>query len=76
MPHKKQEKENTSEHITHSLQKLQEIVTWFEHQKEVNLEEGLQKVKEGADLIKHSKARLKELDNAFKEVEKDLDESK
>ena len=56
-----------------SLKKLEEIVNWFDVQKEVDVENGLEKVKEGVILIKASKARLKEVENEFEEVKKDLE---
>jgi len=64
------EKTNLSE----SLKKLEEIAKWFETQEEVDVEEGLKKVKEGAQLIKISKERLKKVENEFEEVKKGLDE--
>lgn len=64
------EKTNLSE----SLKKLEEISKWFESQEEVDVEEGLKKVKEGAQLIKISKERLKKVENEFEEVKKGLDE--
>lgn len=64
------EKTNLSE----SLKKLEEIAKWFESQEEVDVEEGLKKVKEGVQLIKISKERLKKVENEFEEVKKGLDE--
>jgi len=62
--------------ISESLGKLEEVANWFEKQKEIDVEEGLKKVKEGAVLIKELKARLKEVENDFNEIKKDLDEEK
>ena len=61
------------ESLGEQLKKLQQIVDWFDDQEEVDVEKGLEKVKEGAGLIKESKKRLKELENEFEEVRKDLD---
>jgi hypothetical protein len=58
--------------LTETMKKLRAIASWFEQQDEVDVEKGLEKVKEGALLIKASRARLKELENAFEEVKKDL----
>ena len=63
------EKTNLSE----SLKKLEKIVDWFESQEEVDIEKGLEKVKEGVKLIKASKERLKKVENEFEEVKKDLE---
>ncbi len=56
-----------------SLKKLAEIVEWFEKQEEVDVEVGLEKVKEGASLIKSSRERLKEIENEFEEIKKSID---
>jgi len=42
-----------------SLKKLKDIVDWFDKQEEVDVEMGLEKVKEGAGIIKESKKQLK-----------------
>jgi exonuclease VII small subunit len=62
------------ESLSKSLQKLEAISNWFDGQEEVDVEEGLQKVKEGASLIKSSRKRLKEIENEFMDVKKDLGE--
>ncbi len=61
-----------------SLKKIEAIISWFDEQKEIDVEAGLEKVKEGVVLIKSSKERLKELENEFKKVkaaglEKEID---
>ncbi len=58
--------------LTETMKKLRAIATWFQDQDEIDVEKGLEKVREGAVLIKASRARLKELENAFEEVKKDL----
>jgi exodeoxyribonuclease VII small subunit len=60
--------------LTESLKKLEEIVEWFESQQEVDVEKALEKVKEGATLIKASKDRLKKIENEFEEVKKELED--
>lgn len=64
----------TKNNISEQLKKLQKIADWFDEQEEVDVEKGLNKVKEGAELIKASKKRLKELENEFEEVRKGLDD--
>ncbi len=66
---KNMEKTNLSE----SLKKLEKIAEWFEAQEEIDVEQGLEKVKEGAQLIKISKERLKKVENEFEEVKRELD---
>lgn len=60
--------------INEQLGQLEAIVKWFESQKEVDVEKGLEKMKEGAVLIKALKSRLKEVENEFEEIKKDLDD--
>lgn len=60
--------------MSESLKRLEEIAKWFEMQEEIDVEEGLKKVKEGARLIKISKERLKKVENEFEEVKKELGE--
>lgn len=60
-----------------NLKKLSDIAEWLESQEqsdEPDFEEGLQKVKEAADLIKKSRERLTKITNEFEEVRKELDE--
>lgn len=60
--------------LNDSLKKLEEIVKWFESQKEVDVEVGLTKVKDGVKLIKESKERLAEIENEFEEIKKQVEE--
>jgi exonuclease VII small subunit len=66
----KPEKNNLSQ----DLQSLEKIVRWFESQEEIDIEEGLQKIRQGAELIQSSKKRLKEVENEFEEIRKTLDQ--
>ena len=59
--------------LKESLTKLNTIVTWFEEQEEVDVEAGLVKVKEGAELIKVCRKRLSEVENEFKEIQREMD---
>jgi len=67
MEKEKQQKINTA------LSRLEEIVAWFERQKNVDVEEGIRKVKEGAVIIKDLRTRLKKVENEFEEVKKSLE---
>ena len=64
----KTKKANISEY----LKGLSEIANWFEEQDEVDIEEGLEKVKEASVLIKQSRKRLEEIENEFEEVKKEV----
>ena len=59
--------------ITDSLRRLETIVSWFDEQDEVDVEEGLKRVKEGVALIKELNARIKSVENEFEEVKKGLE---
>jgi hypothetical protein len=62
--------------LSNNLKKLEEISSWFDNSKELDVEEGLEKVKEAVILIKESKERLKEIENEFEEIKKEIDEQK
>lgn len=62
--------------LSKNLKKLEEISSWFEDQKELNIEEGLKKVKNALTLIKESKKELQNVKNEFEEIEKDFEENK
>ncbi len=57
------------------LGKLEAIVAWFEAQEEVDVEEGLKRVREGAALVKDLKERMKGIENEFEEIKKDLSDN-
>lgn len=59
--------------ISDLISKLEKIVQWFDAREDVDVEEALKKVKEGAELVKALKSRLKRVENEFEEVKKDLD---
>ena len=58
--------------LTKSLAELGEIVSWFENQSNVDVEVGLEKVRAAAVLITASKTRLSEIENEFREIEKEI----
>ncbi|HRH27117.1 MAG TPA: exodeoxyribonuclease VII small subunit [Parcubacteria group bacterium] len=58
--------------LNETLKKLAGIVEWFENQSELDVEKGLENVKEGAELIKLSRERLVEIENEFKEIKKEI----
>ncbi len=60
--------------LTKTLKELDEIVRWFEEQEEPDVEEGLNKVKVGAELVKRARKRLGELENSFEEIKRQIDE--
>ena len=66
---KKQDKDS----ISQSLARLESIVQWLDDQEHVDVAEGLEKIREGAVLVKELRARLKEVENEFMEITKDLE---
>lgn len=58
--------------LSDNLKRLSEITKWFENQEEIDIEEGLKKVKEAAALIKVSRERLKGIENEFEEIKKEV----
>lgn len=56
-----------------SLKEIEGIINWFDDQEEIDVEAGLEKVKDGVALIKSSKERLKGLENEFKKVKEGLE---
>jgi exonuclease VII small subunit len=56
-----------------NLKSIAKIVEWFESQEELDIEEGLKKAKEAADLIKETRKILKESENQFEEIKKELE---
>jgi exodeoxyribonuclease VII small subunit len=62
----------TKQHTTiaQDLEELEAIAAWFESSEQVDVEEGLKKVKRGAELAARLKERLKEVENEFEEVKK------
>lgn len=62
----------TENNLKENLKKISEIVSWFESENDLDLEKALEQIKLGAKLVKESKEKLKEIENEFKEIKKDL----
>ena len=62
----------TENSLKDNLKKISEIVSWFESETDLDLEKALEQIKLGAKLVKESKEKLKEIENEFKEIKKDL----
>lgn len=68
------EKENPDgKNLSSNLKRLATITEWFDEQEDIDVEEGLKKVKEAVALIKASKERLKGIENEFEEIKKEVD---
>jgi exonuclease VII small subunit len=68
-------KEKEEKSLSESLKEINAIIDWFETQDEVDVEQGLEKVKTGAKLIKDSRSRLKDIENEFEVVKKELEKN-
>ena len=62
---KKQSDKSGQVNLNETLKKLASIVSWFENQSELDVEKGLEYVKEGALLIKSSRERLSEIEKVL-----------
>ncbi|MCE5223609.1 hypothetical protein LLG10_05390 [bacterium] len=58
--------------LTEILKELEKINSWFDQQQEIDVEQGLEKIREGIRLVKASRIRLKEIENEFEEIKKEL----
>jgi exodeoxyribonuclease VII small subunit len=59
--------------FTESVIKLEEINSWFQNE-DIDLDEGLYKLKAGNELIKKCRVRLKEVENEFIKIKKEFAE--
>ncbi|MBD3238211.1 MAG: hypothetical protein GF332_01030 [Candidatus Moranbacteria bacterium] len=66
-------KKSNKKNLKQSLLQLKKIAQWFEEQEQVDVEEGLEKVKQGTVLIKECKQKLEKVENQFNELRKNLE---
>lgn len=57
-----------------SITELEEINRWFQEE-EVDLDEGLKRLKRGKDLIQKCRDRLKSVENEFIKIKEEFNES-
>jgi exodeoxyribonuclease VII small subunit len=57
--------------FTASIKTLEEINNWFQNE-DFNLDEGLQKLRLGKDLIKKCRGRLQEVENEFVKIKQEF----
>jgi hypothetical protein len=77
MAKKTKNEQPTADHkpnLKQYIEDIKKISDWFEQQEEIDLEEGLNKIREAGDLIKLSKDRLVEVENEFKEIKEKIEE--
>lgn len=54
--------------FTNAMKELEELNAWFQRD-DIDLEEGLHKLKRGKELVAFCQARLKELENEFQLIQ-------
>ena len=59
--------------FTASIKTLEEINSWFQNE-DFNLDEGLQKLKLGKELIKKCRGRLQQVENEFVKIKQEFGE--
>jgi exonuclease VII small subunit len=69
----KESKETNS--FKNHLKEISEILEWFDSQEELDVELALEKITKASALIKSSKQRLVQIENEFKEIKKEVEES-
>lgn len=57
-----------------SLKQLEAITEWFDQQEAIDVERALEKVKEGARLLRLSREKLKQVENEFHVIRKELEQ--
>lgn len=57
-----------------SITELEEINRWFQEE-DVDLDEGLKRLKKGKDLIKQCRKRLKSVENEFIKIKDEFNET-
>jgi len=56
-----------------AIKELEEINNWFQNTDEIDLDQGFKKLEKGKDLILSCKDTIKEMENKFIDVKKELD---
>ena len=62
--------------LNKNLKRLSEVSDWFNNRKDIDIEADLNMVKEASMLIKESRGQLKEVENTFEEIKKDIENEK
>ena len=64
---------NNDFNLTQALKQLEEINHWFQEE-DIDLEQGLEKLKKGKDLIKQCRQRLQNVENEFLKIKAEFAE--
>ncbi|WKZ27386.1 MAG: exodeoxyribonuclease VII small subunit [Candidatus Paceibacterota bacterium] len=71
-PSSKKKQSADKDSLATSLATLEEIVQWFSAQDTVDLEEALKKTRQGAELISSIRGRITDIENEFRDLEKEM----
>ena len=63
---------NEDKNLQDTLEELKEIITNLEESEDVDVEAGLEQVKQGAQLVKQARKRFGELENEFTDIKEEL----
>jgi exonuclease VII small subunit len=63
----------TDQNFSQNFRQLQQLVAWFEQQRDIDVEEGMLKAKLAAELIQRCSHRLSQLENEFTAIKQELD---
>ena len=64
-----------AKNLSKNLKRLSEISEWFTKQEDVDIDGGLKMAQEASMLIKESREQLKDVENSFEEIKKDMEEN-
>lgn len=64
---------NPEQNFGKLMRQLQTIVDWYDQQQELDIEEGLAKAHQAAELIRRCSRRLAQLENEFVKIKAELD---
>ena len=63
--------DKSGKNFASAMERLNEINEWFQ-QEDIDLDEGLKKLKEGKELIRQCREKLKNVENEFLDIKKDI----
>lgn len=63
--------DDTKFNFSEALGEIEEINNWFQNE-DIDLDKGLEKFRQGLELIKKCKSRLKQVENEFVEIKKEF----
>jgi exonuclease VII small subunit len=71
MPKKIKQKKAEKKSLQASIKELEAITAWFEKDSDFDIEEGMKKVRDGAALVQSLKTQLTDVENEFREIQRE-----